>query len=758
MSQIINKKIHKSISKDYLTVFAGFIVTLVILASIFIFNSYKSFLDQKSHKLQDTTKLIANSINTQTSHLKNLLFFIGSQIKNNKNYSYNDITNIILNDIFISNPKDKDIFSLDFINWIDHEDNIHSIKDNKLTKQKANLFKHDQDAFEYSKENHWQLRFGSVSTDINSNKKILRLFYGLDEEVGHIGTIYLGLVVDAITKNIEELIDEDIEYYILREDGKLLFKSPRSITIPNLYNILSDNLKKSKDGFINKINIQSNDTSLENILKLDTMPLYIVSGYNSSLIKSQIIKEITKSISGYLAILVMILIIFFIIRRNFINPIRKISFIAENISDGNITEPQEANFKIEELNLLTDKLNDLIIYTEDLKQTKQMLDKANIEISNHAKLLEYKVKERTQEYQKALNVKTEILDNVSHEVKIPVQGITSIAKGLVESWNELTDKEKELYAVNVAKSSERLFTLVTNLLDFSNLTKRGLNIKKEYLDLSKCINSIIEECKLIYLFDKNIKLNFDLDKNANSLTYFDYSKLTQVFRNLLSNAIKYTDEGSINIKLSNQENEIIISVQDSGIGIDQSELKNIFKPFYQAKNTGKNGGTGLGLSISKEIIEAHGGKIWAESDKNGSLFFVSLPVENKQKISRSNKLQKILIVDDEEVARISLELMLSDRNAEINVAYNGEDALNYVKENDVDIILLDLMLPDISGQEVLSSLRDQNLLGDIKVIIQSGKIVEKDIKEIESNKNIRIISKPYDKETINRLIDEITFD
>jgi signal transduction histidine kinase len=245
--------------------------------------------------------------------------------------------------------------------------------------------------------------------------------------------------------------------------------------------------------------------------------------------------------------------------------------------------------------------------------------------------LEQKVSERTKELKKALAVKTEFLNNISHEVRTPVQGFTAISRGLVEHWDELQEKKRIELAEEVARNAERLGSLVVNLLDLSKFTtEEHILLQLQQVDLCDLVKNIIDECKTLYMKEKLLKIKFDGPNRA--IVIADRERLGQVLRNIFLNAMKFSPNGGeikavLKKGLFDKDKAWIIAIQDEGIGIPKDELTQIFEAFVQSSRTNnKAGGKGLGLSISKKIIEAHHGKIWAQNnEKKGATFYFLIP-------------------------------------------------------------------------------------------------------------------------------------
>jgi two-component system sensor histidine kinase ChiS len=292
-----------------------------------------------------------------------------------------------------------------------------------------------------------------------------------------------------------------------------------------------------------------------------------------------------------------------------------------------------------------------------------------------------------------------------------------------------------------------------------------LDLRKS--DLNKLINSIIEECGSLYLNDKNLQINFNPDKIFRGV--FDQERIGQVLRNLLINAIRFSaNNKSIEVTVCNSEIEysstkkekaVLVSVIDQGVGVPKEELESIFLPFVQSKRTKtKAGGTGLGLSISREIIEAHNGKIWARNnEKKGACFCFLIPImpkgtknieeENTPTPMVSHDKKVILVVDDEESCLMSVDLLLRGTGYILLKAKNGHEALEFLNSGQsIDLIMLDLMMPDMYGLNVLEKIDPIN--SKIPVILQSGSSDEQEIKKAFSMGVVDYIRKPYEKNSL----------
>ena len=369
--------------------------------------------------------------------------------------------------------------------------------------------------------------------------------------------------------------------------------------------------------------------------------------------------------------------------------------------------------------------------------------------------LEKTVKERTAELEYANSAKTEFLNNISHEIRTPVQGFTVISEGLADSWHEFDENKKFTLVQTIASNARRLASLLGGILDLAKFNKGKIFLNFTKFDLNALIKDIIEEANILYLHDKPISLSFASKDNI--ILEADFERMGQLLRNIIVNAIKYQEKGEIKISAQKHKNYVHIKIIDSGVGIPTAELKTIFKSFVQSSRTKTNaGGTGLGLSISTEIVAAHKGKIWAENNKkNGATFNITLPVTNNNtEASKIKNLKKnIVMVDDELSCLLAMEIILS-KDFNLVTFTDSKLALEYLQSNnDIDLILLDLMMPGIDGIEMLGLIK--NNWPHIRIIIQSGTSDQQIIDKVYELGISSFIAKPYNKDNIMQTINNL---
>ncbi len=402
--------------------------------------------------------------------------------------------------------------------------------------------------------------------------------------------------------------------------------------------------------------------------------------------------------------------------------------------------------------------------------------------------LKQKELEREKEVTKRLKqldqMKDEFLANTSHELRTPLNGIIGIAESLMEGvageLNNLTRKNLAM----VVSSARRLAGLVNDILDFSKLKNRGMILKLRPIDLHSLAEVILNLSKPL-AGKKEIEFINQISHDFPPVEA-DEERLQQILFNLIGNAIKFTDSGRVTISAETEGQRALIHISDTGIGIAPDKFQRIFLSFEQAEGdtTRLYGGTGLGLTITKQLVELHKGEIRVESELNrGSTFTFTLSLSaepldslsvryetvnllpepilesltalpNQNPASAIKKADfNVLIVDDEAVNRQVLLNFLSMQNYNIYEAVNGQEALDYLESDTrFDLILLDIMMPKISGFEVTQKIRKKHSMYELPIIFLTAKNQVSDIVEGFSLGANDFISKPISK---NELVSRV---
>ncbi len=349
------------------------------------------------------------------------------------------------------------------------------------------------------------------------------------------------------------------------------------------------------------------------------------------------------------------------------------------------------------------------------------------------KLYEKELIKAKEQAEESNRLKSSFLANMSHEIRTPMNGILGFTELI--SNEKLSGQDRKYYSKLIKSSTNRLLSLLTNIIDFSKITAGIIEIVKENTNLNQLIENILEESQLS-LADgskNNVEIKFVKtleDSQADFIS--DERRLKQVIVNILDNAIKFTKEGFIEIGYKQVREDVIeIYVKDTGIGIDESQFSRIFESFSQVDEsvTREYEGAGLGLSISKGLVNALGGEISVESEKSkGSVFRFTISVEKAPKKETASNLLvefntyfngKILIVEDDMINRIYFEEIFTGVTTDVKYAGYGEEAIEIVRNNpEIKIILMDIRLPDITGIEAAEAIKKIN--PDIKIISQTA--------------------------------------
>ncbi len=360
-------------------------------------------------------------------------------------------------------------------------------------------------------------------------------------------------------------------------------------------------------------------------------------------------------------------------------------------------------------------------------------------------------------------LKDEFLANTSHELRTPLNGIIGLAESLMDGIaGPMTDTAKHNLAM-VVSSGRRLSNLVNDILDFSKLKNRHLVLTRQAVDLHSLVEVVLALSKPL-VGNKSLVLINAIDKDFIAADA-DENRLMQILHNLVGNAIKFTEQGSITLCATlspsfGADQTITISVSDTGIGIEPALFDNIFDSFEQldGHTERSQSGTGLGLAVSKQLVELHGGTITVQSVQGeGSTFSFTLLTcsqlahsgeksHRSQAISRLNTIEadiqvtdiqttavealtppktdgfRILVVDDEPINRQVINNLLSLQNYQLTEACGGEEALIAMRnDGPFDLVLLDIMMPKISGYDVCQQLREIWPVNDLPVIFLTAK-------------------------------------
>lgn len=368
---------------------------------------------------------------------------------------------------------------------------------------------------------------------------------------------------------------------------------------------------------------------------------------------------------------------------------------------------------------------------QQLQKVNQELADSNIELHN------------------ATQAKSLFLANMSHEIRTPMNGVIGIAQLL--ALTNLTPEQKDLVET-IQISGKTLLTVINDILDFSKIESGMLQLDKQPFIFADIFKSV---CDLLYkqVQDQNISLTYEIDENIAKMLIGDSCRLQQIMLNLVGNAIKFTEFGSVRIfaekrkqakeNEKNLECELLIGVEDTGIGISGDRIDKLFQSFTQADSSisRKYGGTGLGLTISKSLIELMDGTIWVESLGNiagkppenwqtnsclikGSTFYFTIKLQaisiheliannhhhKSLELALNHKPNslKILLAEDNKINQKVAILTLKKLGYQADIANNGLEVLEMLEKQDYEVILMDMQMPKMDGVTATQKIRESN--------------------------------------------------
>ncbi len=350
---------------------------------------------------------------------------------------------------------------------------------------------------------------------------------------------------------------------------------------------------------------------------------------------------------------------------------------------------------------------------------------------------------------------------MSHEIRTPMNSIVGFTKILLKT--NLNDMQKE-YLHAIKTSGEVLLVLINDILDLAKVDAGKMVFEKRIFKLDESISTII------HLFEhktqeKNIELIKEYNKKIPLILKGDSSRLHQIILNLLSNAVKFTSIGSVTVcvDLLDEDDEkvtIEFSIKDTGIGIPENKIDKIFNNFEQVSPITSRvfGGTGLGLAISKKLVELQGGSISVKSilGKGSTFSFIldfektSDPYETESEnieFDTEIKNLNVLVVEDVKLNQLLIKTILSDFGFIYDVADNGIIAIDKLQANTYDIILMDLMMPDMNGFEATEYIRNK-MGSEIPIIALTADVTTVDIEKCKAYGMNDYISKPIDEKLL----------
>lgn len=386
------------------------------------------------------------------------------------------------------------------------------------------------------------------------------------------------------------------------------------------------------------------------------------------------------------------------------------------------------------------------------------------------KLLEADLRKAKDDAENSAQAKEMFLANMSHEIRTPLNAIMGIG-GLLAKTK--IDDQQHFFLSTIQTAAQNLLVIINDLLDFSKMESGSLSFE----EINFSITDLLLKTKQVLLYkaeEKGLSVDFDFDPKIAPILIGDPYRLNQVILNIVTNAIKFTEKGAVTILCSvvSEESDIQhlrIEIRDTGIGISEEFINNLFDKFAQEDNTitRKYGGTGLGMSISKELIEMMGGSLEVKSKKSiGTSFFVNLSLKKGQQsltqISDVKKLntallrgKRILLVEDNEMNRLLATTLLGHYGVEVDEAEDGKVAITILNSKEYDLILMDLQMPEMDGLQATEYIRS-HLDGTIPIIALTANVFKEEQERCFKVGMNDFISKPFEEDSFIQMITKWT--
>ncbi len=399
-------------------------------------------------------------------------------------------------------------------------------------------------------------------------------------------------------------------------------------------------------------------------------------------------------------------------------------------------------------------------------QNKQYCKISILDITE-IKVAEFEIIKAKERAEKAAKVKARFLSNMSHELRTPLNAIIGTSNILLQE--EYLPSQKESFNV-LQHSSEHMLQLVNDILDLSKLEAGKMELEKIPFNLKDFMNKVMAS------FSKgrnpDIKFEVNIDPQLDIEIISDETRLLQILNNLISNAWKFTKKGKITVtaraeKNENQQVSVYFSVADTGIGIPQAKIRQIFDSFTQAdtETTRKYGGTGLGLAISKYLVNKMGGEINVNSEVDkGSCFCFTLNFNVNRKKSYVNEASlkqlngldglRVLLAEDNPVNMMVAKRFLQKWNLQVDEAVNGLEAVELYNNNKYDLLLIDLEMPEMDGNEVTAYIRAKDQ--EIPIVAFTAAVYDDMQADLLKKGFTEFITKPFRPEDLHKKILQLT--
>ncbi|MCF2497860.1 response regulator [Dyadobacter chenhuakuii] len=426
----------------------------------------------------------------------------------------------------------------------------------------------------------------------------------------------------------------------------------------------------------------------------------------------------------------------------------------------------------------------LQVSEEELRVQQEELKQINTELEEKAFMLEEQkstieeardqIQIKADELEKSGRFKSEFLANMSHELRTPLNSILILSRILGENKGARLNEEEQRYASVIFNSGNDLLTLINDILDLAKVESGKIELMHEHVSTELLLSEVRNTFQKI-AENKGLELKIEKAESCPDTLFLDQVRLLQIIRNLVSNAVKFTSApGTVSLNIRQEASHLFFEVSDTGIGIAPEKQQSIFEAFQQAdgSTSRKYGGTGLGLSISRELANLFKGSISLRSEAGvGSTFTLKIPVQDQEPTSEAaamplemveiqkpvakvpeddnGKEYRLLLVEDDEIFAADMSSKARDSGFEVVVADTGRKAMELVQSFRPTAIILDMHLPDMSGDEVLKELKADPKTSLIPVhTVSSGSYLDMDMVKEGA---IGFMQKPVDEKSAEHI-------
>ena len=365
----------------------------------------------------------------------------------------------------------------------------------------------------------------------------------------------------------------------------------------------------------------------------------------------------------------------------------------------------------------------------------------------------------------ASKTKANFLSTVTHELRTPLYAVTGLTNMLLD---EDPKPDQITHLKSLKFSGDYLLTFINDILQINKIEANKVELDPEIFNLKKNVENVVSALNNSAL-DNNVIMHYEFEKGLPETYIADQLKISQILINLIGNAIKFTKDGDIWVrvyKISQKDNDYTLrfEIEDNGIGITKEKQEHMFESFSQGsiQINRKYGGTGLGLSIVKGLIEILKGKIYLKSELGkGSTFIFEIPltyseetikVEKPNHFNNINELDlstiKILVVEDNKINQMITKKILNKMSLSCDIVDNGEDAVERVKQNRYDVVLMDIHMPGISGLEATKIIRTFDK--ELTIFALTAVTLEDKMHEFDEAGFNDIISKPFKQDDFEK--------